>query len=131
MRTSQLKNLFSKEISSYPKLTTRLDSKDFTSIVEFHMNLRRKFLNFQIISEIYYGAIIQSLYLFNVLSKIDPENDLLKTGVDQNLLKELLEFYPQNPKIFKKSWISVNFPILGQLKRTHLFQIHLRFNFQN
>lgn len=124
-RTTTLKSLFGEEIGRVNKPKIELDPSSFRSLVHFHKCLKRCYLNFQIISQIYYEAIIQTLYLFYILSKINPDHEILKFDFPQNKLQDLLEFYPTNPMLVKRNWAARKFPVMGFLIRSILLRAHL------
>ena len=115
-RTSQLKDVWGqilKRLIAENKLKLKMEPLEHSVLVAFHKELRVTYLNYQIIRQIYYEAIIKTTYFFYMLSKIDQDNDILSSAPDKQLLKELLEFYPSYPHIVKRSWISRKVPALG------------------
>ena len=117
-RVRELKSLFEKDLEYHDSFKMELLAEDFHSVISYHKQLKNAFLNFQIISQIYYETIIKTMYLFHILNKINPQHEILKIGVDQILLKELLEFYPNNPQVVRMGWINRKIPIIGLLNRT-------------
>lgn len=128
-RTTQLREVWGRvveKLAKEKKLKLKgLDFDQFSSIVAFHKELRITYLNYQIISQIYYDAIIKTTYLFYMLSKIDPNHEILTNAPNKELLNELLDFYPSNPLIVHRGWLSRKIPLVGALTRKTLFQVLL------
>lgn len=115
-RIVSLKKLFEKElIRENVKLT--LDFEDPDSLAQFHRKLRNCFLNYQIISQIYYNAIIKTTYLLYTLQKINPKHEILSIEIEKLKFDQVLNFFKENPEIVKLSWIYRKMPFLGFLKR--------------
>lgn len=124
-RTAQLREVFGKMIermTQEKRIKVKLDAGERSSLVHFHKGLRITYLNYQIISQIYYDAIIKTTYLFYLLSKIDPRHEILQSAEDKRLLHELLEFIPNNPRVVRRGWLTRNIPLLGQVIRTAVLQ---------